>query len=593
LAQAILAQPPWMRRRRVPIAGRVNSMVEVVQVPSDSDASAAEERSFLYFLGRQELSDCTVRLPIGSAAALRAYCGGAGAIGAEVGDAAATAAVAAGAHVSAAAAAAAAASAAAAAASAAAVDGGSPDEVRCHRVVLCVGSGYFYRKLVPTGAGSDGDSELVELPVLPDDEELRRQVDVPTLAPLILRYLYSNQQWETIEALVTAENVMGIFVLAELLEIPTLAKKSFEYLDASALDAKSVPRLLHTAVQLRGVPGGPGGNGSAFDAVCQRCCEVLREGLATALEVPGNEALLAGLPVDVLEVLLGHTELRVASEAQVLQLVRRALQDRPRAAPDVAEAAADGAEPEPPAASPPAEEGPPADTSRAAPGAPLNSEEVRRLLGLVRFQHLEHQALLTALQDPVLVQAGAQDLIVAALSTRLGHYEPAATGTAQELTLPPRRAPGVGLSGTGGPGRRRGSQRTAGQDGQAVGGGLGRATNEHGAVVRDSAASAAGQPLFVCSCGGRISLRQRDLRWWAQCSRHPACSNGVCLPGSISAAVVDGHCATCTLQRGADVRTLTVRLAPSHAVGMLAAGTSVLRGLCVAGCSDVLGRLGH
>jgi len=133
---------------------------EGIEVPQDL--------SLLYFLDRTELADCTVRL--------------AGGGGKEAEDGAA--------------------------------------QFRCHKLALCAGSGYFLQKFLADGA-SPSD---VELPELPQDEELRRQVDVAALFPLVLRYLYGSQAWAAIEAQVTPENAMGLFVLGSVLDIRTLAK---------------------------------------------------------------------------------------------------------------------------------------------------------------------------------------------------------------------------------------------------------------------------------------------------------------------------------------------------------------------------------
>merc|ERR1712087_1036591 len=115
---------------------------------------------------------------------------------------------------------------------------------------------------------------------------------------------------------------------------------------------------------------------------------------------------------------------------------------------------------------------------------------------------------------------------------------------------------------------------------------------------------AAGSPLFPCgACGGRnyadggrgqMLLRQKDMQWLAACSRHPTCQNILRLPSCVTAAAIDGHCAACTLRLGTDVRTLTVRVGGAHAATLvkMPGGVDTLRGVCIAGCTDILSRLG-
>lgn len=54
----------------------------------------------------------------------------------------------------------------------------------------------------------------------------------------------------------------------------------------------------------------------------------------------------------------------------------------------------------------------------------LTDEESKNLLGCVRFPNLSHDALVEASKDGVMLECGAQQLILNALSSRLSAYEP-------------------------------------------------------------------------------------------------------------------------------------------------------------------------
>mmetsp|Transcript_30837 Transcript_30837/g.88644 ORF Transcript_30837/g.88644 Transcript_30837/m.88644 type:complete len:728 (-) Transcript_30837:49-2232(-) len=219
------------------------------------------------------------------------------------------------------------------------VGGGSGEVVPGHRLALCSASGFFYRRLIVeakdlTTAPVEGCGDLpaVDLPALPDDEELRRQVDVAGLFPLVLRFVYSGQLWESIEPQVTAENAMGLFALGELLEIRPLAARAFGFLETSVLTPETSARLLYAAARLaRATPSSSSrGGGGSFDEPVARCTEVLRQGFEQVCSSPEDLDLLCRLPVDMLQPLLEADELEVLSEATVLEVARRLLRGRMR-----------------------------------------------------------------------------------------------------------------------------------------------------------------------------------------------------------------------------------------------------------------------
>eukprot|EP00929_Paragymnodinium_shiwhaense_P028201 TRINITY_DN16400_c0_g2_i5.p1 TRINITY_DN16400_c0_g2~~TRINITY_DN16400_c0_g2_i5.p1 ORF type:complete len:721 (+),score=99.31 TRINITY_DN16400_c0_g2_i5:594-2756(+) len=96
-------------------------------------------------------------------------------------------------------------------------------------------------------------------------------------------------------------------------------------------------------------------------------------------------------------------------------------------------------------------------------------------------------------------------------------------------------------------------------------------------------------PCGACQGQGRVLLRQDQGAWLAQCSRHPTCAQRVLLPGCLAAVELDASCQTCSPRLGCDVRTIRARLT----AGRLAPdGSNVLQRVCLAGCNDILARLG-
>lgn len=204
------------------------------------------------------------------------------------------------------------------------LDETKPDakEFKCHRVVLSSSSRYFYERFITAEAPATAGSSVV-LPALPEDEEVRRQVDIAAIFPLVLTYAYGGQRWEAIAAEVTTQNAMGLFVMAILLGIPSLAAETFDFIATTVLNASTATRLLYSAVTL-----GASGSAEDFQDVRDRCIEELQHGFNDASTNPEDLRLLCKLPIDVLAQILDSDELCVPSEGVVLQAVRSILDTR-------------------------------------------------------------------------------------------------------------------------------------------------------------------------------------------------------------------------------------------------------------------------
>lgn len=279
--------------------------------------------------------------------------------------------------------------------------GDGPVQFKCHRLVLCAASGYFCEKLLAGGPNE------VDLPHLPDDDEVIRQVDVGALFPLVLRYAYSDQRWEVIEADVGPENAMGLFALAAALKMKTLATRAFEIVSAASLSPETVVQLLYTAARLSiGLDG--------FEDALDSCIEALKHCFADACSSSEALRLFCQLPVDLLVPVLDADDLEVPTEGNVLEVVRNVLGARIPSSGSFED-----------------------DTSGGAIwAANFSGEEAERVLDTVRFPHVEHDELLTASTDPVLKQAGAQQRVLEAFSARLDRYEH--TNAAAVPSKPPR-----------------------------------------------------------------------------------------------------------------------------------------------------------
>eukprot|EP00435_Cladocopium_sp_Y103_P068292 s359_g31.t1 len=265
---------------------------------------------------------------------------------------------------------------------------------------------------------------------------------------------------------------------------------------------------------------------------------------------------------------------------------------------------------EPPADPPAAPEG--AEGAEGAevkestkPDAALSAEETKRLLGVVRFGQLDHQQLLLAVKDPVLEKAGAQPHLLGALSARLARYE------AAEAVAPVAPGPRPSTQGAQPTQATQATQATVTPETPAAPPPPGaqatpwtKATQTPGAPAPPAPPweggpvllrGSMGATLFPCTCGeGRMQLRQAEGRFVARCNRMASCGQAIWLPNCVVAAAVDGHCAVCAMRLGAEVRTLTVRLGrdQGHALRKLPSGVDTLRGMCIAGCHDMLSILG-
>eukprot|EP00933_Yihiella_yeosuensis_P033074 TRINITY_DN26778_c0_g1_i1.p1 TRINITY_DN26778_c0_g1~~TRINITY_DN26778_c0_g1_i1.p1 ORF type:complete len:603 (+),score=126.60 TRINITY_DN26778_c0_g1_i1:247-1809(+) len=248
------------------------------------------------------------------------------------------------------------------------------------------------------------------------------------------------------------------------------------------------------------------------------------------------------------------------------------------------------------------------------PDLPLTEEEAKTILSAVRFPYLEHKDLLAAMKDPVLLEAGAQQQVLEALSSRLSHYEHTGEESSPAVKQPrPSTLPGAELTVNPVPKTSPRPPPAAADTAKmptelAVvaqplpNPDLVMAQTYHSGSGRAYAGAfpgaAGGLPLFPCSAcegRGRLQLRQQGMRWCVRCSRHASCQNVIWLPSCVMAAAIDGHCAACALRLGSEVRTLTIRVGRDHADALrkLPGGVDTLRGMCIAGCNDTLSLLGN
>lgn len=573
-------------------------------------------------------------------------------------------------------------------------------EIPCHRLALSSASGYFFRVFQRDETGT-----VVDLPHVPEDDEVRSAVDMPVLFPLVLRYIYNSQSWEALQSAsaLSEDTVLGLFVLSVLLEMKSLTQQACNHIDAifQREPPGKAAKLLYLADCLRDAFAGAsaatsfakappaaasqlsasiqaaaaaaaaaagaaavealGGGAAAMalatraasdaalatfaaaattaaeptmvhvlDDVIERCCRALKAGFTIVCQASEDVRLLGRLPVSVLAQLLEADDLNVPAESAVLRLVRSVLEMR-SAAPQAAVASsskalvtkgdgegkaegdADGKKESEAEGETEAE----AVARDASVVGPLTEEETVRLLAVVRFTHLEHQELLMASVDPILTGVpSVQRRILEAMSARLSQYETTGNKLATEeprrhSTRPGAVARGGGFAAAAARGRGPAAQKRSGSRPAtatamslnailppSVAWGTTKTALANGnatILAAPGGVRCGGAALFPCSvCGGngQLLLKQRDEQWIAQCSRHPGCHNTVWLPRCVAAAAVDGCCANCTLRYKFEVRTLTVRVEMRQAVAVLPAGVDILRGVCLAGCSDSLGRLG-
>lgn len=277
-------------------------------------------------------------------------------------------------------------------------------EWKCHGVVLCSSSVFFYRQLIgPQATATNAVPRVVELPA-PVDEALLRQLKMEASFPLALKYAYHGQHWESIRE--EAEPLLlSVLLVALLLRMRRLAGQALdELLGADALTLCPAPaaELLRSTVVL----GAQDAELAVFQPLLEGrrvASEALMRNLGDATD--GDLDAIGAVPLDTLVPILAADDLEVPSEGFVLRLVRHII------------------------------------SKRETDGAPMPVEDVQRLLSAVRFRHLRHEELLEALQIPALAAAGASEQILHALSGRLAQYEQVGSALgAAEASKPPRPA---------------------------------------------------------------------------------------------------------------------------------------------------------
>jgi len=196
---------------------------------------------------------------------------------------------------------------------------------------------------------------------------------------------------------------LGLLVASAILGIDTLAAKTMEIL-LPKLDGNSVVQTLATVARL--------GTQAIIDLdkVNNKCIKVLKSKFESVYSNKQDLRLLATLRVDFLSDLLKANDLAVTQENTVLETVKEIL--KARSGPS------NGEKPAKLEGDAEAEAGAEGDA-----GNGLSEQEQNDLLSTIRFHHLGHQELLAATKDPILTKAGAQDLVLKALSAKLDKTE--------------------------------------------------------------------------------------------------------------------------------------------------------------------------
>ncbi|CAD7952992.1 unnamed protein product [Amoebophrya sp. A25] len=213
-------------------------------------------------------------------------------------------------------------------------DGKTKRAWRCHKVILCAASDFFYEKFIIGGGagggaaagGEEGAAEgeaqdggapagdELETPSLPNDPIVRKELDLTEAVPLALRYCYCNQQWEDIEPDIV--DPVALFAAATLLKINTLKARCLEHLEKNVLSRRTCTTLFYHATLL----------GSAASELCEMARQfLLGEFCYLTAE---DHAKLMRLPMSSLLPLLEDDDLLVQDEGEVYSLVNKVLRTR-------------------------------------------------------------------------------------------------------------------------------------------------------------------------------------------------------------------------------------------------------------------------
>jgi len=334
----------------------------------------------------------------------------------------------------------------------------SSKEYLAHRIVLAAGSKFFYHMLIPPQVETltQKDNKLVL--EIPDKINSHFSLDDDSVVPILLKYLYSNQNTEAIKSEFTNKNVFQLMALSHSLGVISLTNCLGEYVTKNILTQENCGRIFYESIVYDN------------ETLKNDCLSILKKNFNKISNNLNEFQIILDLPIDIFKQLITSDDLVLTSEKEICDIALNYIKIRKNISKPIAENPEKPAEnAEKPAENPekPEEKAlPEKPEEKALPEkpieakekelnfvekskkqledmrkkmikSPLSASDERSLVEAIRFSFLTHSDLLSISLDEVM--QNHKDLVLEGLSMRLHNYEKNPKAESFKINLKPRK----------------------------------------------------------------------------------------------------------------------------------------------------------
>jgi len=314
---------------------------------------------------------------------------------------------------------------------------------------LAAGSKYFYHQLIPPQSDSLTQKDGKFILDLPDKLNSKFEFDDDEAIPILLNYLYSNQNIEAIKTEFTNKNVFQLMALSHSLGVKSLTNCISDYITNKILNEENCGRVFYESI--------------VYDnnTLQQECLNILKKNFHKVSKNLNEFQIILDLPLDIFKKLISDDELVVNSEKEICDIVLNYIKLRKKVEKKEGEGEEKADKPvEKPIEN--AEEKPKEDAKQeelnVKPEEELNfveknkkqleemkkhmiksvltANDERSLVELIRLSFLTHSELLGISIDEIML--AHKDLVLEGLSMRLNNYEKNQKLDSFKINLKPR-----------------------------------------------------------------------------------------------------------------------------------------------------------
>lgn len=316
----------------------------------------------------------------------------------------------------------------------------SSKEYLAHRIVLAAGSKFFYHMLIPPQVETltQKDNKLVL--EIPDKIDSHFSLDDDSVVPVLLKYLYSNQNTEAIKSEFTNKNVFQLMALSHSLGVISLTNCLGEYVTKNILTEENCGRIFYESIVYDN------------ETLKNDCLSILKKNFNKISKNLNEFQIILDLPIDTFKQLITSDDLVLTSEKEICDIALNYIKIRKNISKPIAE------NPEKPAEEKPEEKALPEnpieakekelnfvekskkqleDMRKKMIKSPLSASDERSLVEAIRFSFLTHSDLLSISLDEVM--QNHKDLVLEGLSMRLHNYEKNPKPESFKINLKPRK----------------------------------------------------------------------------------------------------------------------------------------------------------